>query len=200
MKPRFHIITPFNRPHNLPVFWEMFWAMNGAALWYPVCHDVRHAEAIYDAGFPNVLLYEHTQDFDICYAKINAALGSFEFPDGDYVGFLCDDDRYDDNVIHRLADRATGQDVLAISARRWERGVSPKWHGGVLSASKENTRVCHIGLEQFFVKAEVMSNYRFGNHGCADGELAEKLVADNRSFLWCSDLFVNWNCLPDTAS
>lgn len=196
MKPVFHIITPFSRPHNIPALAAMFQNMGSLVTWHPVCHDVSHADSLWDAGADTVLMHRHIEGWDLCYEKLNAALDYFSFPDEDYVGFLCDDDLYEPGVITELS-RNVGLQVLVISAKRWHRGKVPRFDGCVLEASRGNARPCHIGVEQLFVRADVMREYRFNNSRYADGELAERLLADGRSFFCCPDLFVGWNCLPD---
>ena len=184
----FHIITPFSRPWNLPVLREMFAAMPDWVLWYPFAFIGKpgdHCCGVFT--IPEVL------NWDPCCAKLNAAV---EYPPifgglADYIGFLCDDDWYPPNFFDGLKD-ATAE-VLIVPAVR---------HGGnsgpYLEAKPENMRRCHVGLEQFFVRADIMRQFRFNNSPTADGELIEALWARNRDgfAFYPNNPPVHWNKLP----
>ena len=200
----FHIITPFSRPQHVEKLVAMFIKAGGArndVLWYPVYHDPEHLKAIgHVRGWVRPInAGALPTDWDLCYWKCNLALDAIGQKDGDYYAFLCDDDTYEPGFFDRMRAVCT-QDVdipvppctMIVSERRY--GGNEKDFGGVLTACPENMRVCHIGLEQFFVPGEIMRGLRFNNHCCADGGMAENQLA-KRPCAYMPDLHVNWNLL-----
>ena len=197
---KFHIITPFSRPQNLPALEEMFGLVTSKpdVRWYPVTHDAAHwnaATLLNRSMAVRAIPCEADPEWDICYWKCNRGLDVLEIADGDYYGFLCDDDTYDPGFFDRLRDivNHTNAEVVTVSARRY--GGSPEIGGGLLEARAEHMGPCLIGLEQYFVRGSVMKLYRFGNHGCADGEMVSTNLAKHRC-VYVPNLFVNWNILP----
>jgi hypothetical protein len=59
-------------------------------------------------------------------------------------------------------------------------------------------------MEQFFIRGDIIQEFTegkpgelFRNHGCADGELIERLLARNPTgFRYVQNTAVNWNILP----
>lgn len=215
-----YVITPFSRPHNVPALVEMLSKAGGQVTWMPVIHSLdicavlntaRDDLAKVGVDFwgaylrpPGPAPGEPGCETDWCYWKCNAALRWVaESPragvsDLDYVGFLCDDDTYDAGLFDSIP---WGAPVHVVSARRY--GGAPEIGGGVLRACRENMRPCQVGLEQVFVRMDLMRmeagggmpTYRFGNHGCADGELWER-IGRECGCMYHPELFVNWNILP----
>lgn len=184
----FRIITPFSRWHNVPALIPMLQAA-GCNRWVPVTHD---RPFVSNMDWVQPMSVVVPEGHDPCYFKINFALDHLPPDRAVYYGFLCDDDTYDAGLINSL--RSSTAEVLVVSARRY--GNSPDIGGGVLVAAPENMRPCHVGLEQVFIRGDVVGNYHFAvDHGIADGELFERLGRE-RECAYHPTLFVNWNLLP----
>lgn len=183
---KFAVITPFSRPQHLVTMLETITNAGGGE-WFPVVHE---GHAFPDLDWVQPIHCPIPEHVDPCYFKINTAIESVALQADTYYGFLCDDDTYDAHVFEGMRNATTP--IVVISARRF--GGSPAVGGGVLHASPMNMHPCLVGLEQVFIRGDVLHRYRFGNHGCADGELFERL-AKEQGVTYFPDLFVNWNVL-----
>jgi hypothetical protein len=199
----FLVVTPFSRPQNLPALTAM-WAkarrgMEGQVRWLAICHDFS-AQMPLEGWIESPQVWVSDPSWNICYWKCNEGLRRL----GDmgvlnrehFIGFLCDDDTYDEGffaALNKVVDEAA--EVIVVGSRRY--GGSPSSFWGILPAAPENVRPCNIGLEQFFVRGDVMRDFQFENHSWADGRLAERLFARNMDgFRYLTETFVNWNILP----
>jgi hypothetical protein len=182
----FRIITPFSRPHNIPALVENL-PRAGVNRWIPIPHELVAFPALdWLQPLPSPV---QPAGWDLCYWKLNYAIDRIEYDPAVYYGFLCDDDTIDGGAIDQI--RFDGSEVLVISARRYAEGK----HCGSLIAAPENARVCHVGVEQIFIRGDVLSHYRFENACTADGQLVERLAAE-RQVKYFPEVFCNWNILP----
>jgi hypothetical protein len=202
----FVIITPFFRPHNvlplLGMWGRMFSNPSGVnpIRWLMMVASKKNPE-------PSWWIWEADctppeSGWDPCYYKCNEAISRLEnvgmLNKDHFVGFLPDDDCYDDGFFDALMP-VVGDDqseVIVTSSRRHNgtRLSEP----GILRANPENMRICHVGLEQFFVRGDVLKSVpRFENVSHADGLMVERLFARNKDgFRYLPDTFVNFNILP----
>jgi hypothetical protein len=200
----FNILMPFSRPHNTEALREMWKTacrgQIGESSLLAISHDVEHWRA-FGAGLliDEKDMWQTFEQWDKCYWKLNWGLDielTQRIPHADWFGFLCDDDTYDPGLFAAVekAVEIENPEVIVISSHRYDHKETP-WCD--LIATPENMRRCKVGLEQYFVRADVMTNHRFKNHSQADGELMEILFAKHsEGFKFLPDLFVNFNKLP----
>ena len=195
----FKIIMPFNRPKNAEAvktgFTDATQGMKGSAELIAVCSDKSYVGLFYSSNLVFLM-----SGFDICYWKINRTLDQIELKSDTFYGFICDDDLYEPDFFKNL-EKAIGNfspRVIVINMKRWYHESNPK---DELFAEPENMRVCHVGLEQIFIRGDIMEKYRFKNFPHGDGDLVERLYKDMpNDFIFLRNntphLFVNWNKLP----
>ena len=198
----FYILMPFSRGHNAEAVKKSFEAackgMKGLAHLIAICSNPEHIPLIRES----ILIYPKPV-FDPCYWKINMALAQIlPLPPNSFVGFICDDDALEEGFFAQLESEIGERNrprVAVVNMKRWFHGQNPV---DELGAGPGNMRVGTVGLEQYFIRGDVMSNWRFNetvHH--ADGDLMERMYRDiPNDFLFlpaCSPhLFVNWNNLP----
>lgn len=193
----FNIIIPFSRPNNAAkIIDDLALAregMRGQLRIHAVCHESDQVKL-----WENAIESKSPEGWDLCYGKCNVALEiltkTYNAAD-ECFAFLCDDDAYEKWIFRDIenAMEKFNAKVAVISSHRWG-------HSGVIQhdllATPENMRRCQVGVEQFFIRADVMKNYRFINSEQADGELMERLKNDiGNEFVYLPALFVNWNIL-----
>jgi hypothetical protein len=105
-----------------------------------------------------------------------------------------DDDAYEPRFFQDLAERiqkANNPQVAVVSMRRWMHRSTPVDH---LAATPAHMRVCSVGLEQIYVRADIAQHYRYGNSGIADGFMVEQLYREcGKGFAFFPELVTNWN-------
>ena len=205
MKINFSISMPFSRPHNVSPIKANFAAasegLNGTAKLYAVCSNPEHVKL-----FDRVLLTMPSGHWNLCYEKINQALNQI-LPDfgkmNDFYGQTCDDDLYDPKFFSLLESRIEASfneagflpSVVVVNMKRWFHESSPR---DELGANPQSMRVGLVGLEQYYIRGDVMANWRFRNYSHGDGDLMERMYAAiPNEFLFVPNLFVNWNKLPN---
>jgi hypothetical protein len=206
----FTVIMPFNRPHNADLINKSFASgcdgLRGKARLMAACHDSGHLPCI-----PGAQLVQLVHDWDFCYWKCNQILDRcFPVPSGiQYFGFTCDDDGYEpgffadlERVAGNCMNKGKPPGIMIVSMRRWYHESKPRPEAELI-AEPFNMQMGRIGLEQFYIRADIMERFRFCGQvqgrrfGGGDGELIIRLF--NRmpkEFLFIPDLFTNWNNLP----
>lgn len=199
----FVIITPFNRPQNMLSLLEMWDEAYGRGMeklrWLLMSGDKKNP-------MPENWIWEADcippkEVWDACYYKCNEAISRLDnvgmLNSDHFFGFLPDDDGYDTGFFKTVIPVSSeGQcEVIVVSSRR-HNGTKLE-HPGILPAREDHMRICHVGLEQFFVRGDVLKQFRFDNVSHADGQMVERLFARNKDgFRYLPDTFVNFNILP----
>jgi hypothetical protein len=204
MKIDFTILMPFSRPQNAEALWTAFNQARGETYLnlVAICGDKTHT-----THFRDPLLIHTPPGVNICYWKLNRAIEQFQNPTqrpriNHFYGFVCDDDTYCENFFPLLAQKISESadagflpEVVVVNMKRWHHLSAPQ---DELGANPQNMVPGRVGLEQFFIRADVLSNCRFKEtieH--ADGDMVERLHASRPSeFLFVTHPFVNWNNLP----
>jgi hypothetical protein len=171
-----HLLTPFSRPDNLPRLLVLLGPQR--IIWHPITGpDLRIPT--YRWVQPHQLSAPVPLEQDPAYWKLNRWIESQEIINDDWYGFLNDDDGLEDNVADMLRQQSS-QSVIIISMRRGMRcpaRVAGFRHDtSTLLAGPENMHVNSVGLEQMFVKGDVLRHLRFTNWSGADGQLIEHVV------------------------
>lgn len=113
-----------------------------------------------------------------------------------YWGLLNDDNAFDTGFFRRLSDSIAAErkdppPVVVVSMHRWFYQFSIQ---NTLAASKENMVRCKVGLEQLYIRLDVLRNYRLNSDAVADGVLAEQLLADfGDEVLYLPNLHIHFN-------
>lgn len=191
------IIMPFSRAHNAEAIKASFVSacdgFNGKARLIAVCSDEAHV-GLFDESVLTFL----PPGLDWCYFKCNQALENLQpsSPE-DYFGFVCDDDLYEPGFFASLEQLigASRPRVIVVNMKRWFHEVAVR---DELSAWPDSMRVGLVGLEQFYIRGDIMGRWRFNqnvSHG--DGDLMARLHAEMpHDFVFFRHLFVHWNKLP----
>jgi hypothetical protein len=174
--------------------------MVGKVIWVCVTDDHEHCHLIPEARWIVCLNKPH---WFFPYLMLNCALDQLLPMAGHlntYIGEMSDDDGIDPGFFHGLEEAAEANrkdgvtpEVLAVSMRRWFNGPAIV---DTLNPTPETMRIGMVGQEQLFIRADVMSLYRFENTPHSDGLLAEKLGRERPGCFCClHHLFVDWNKL-----
>ena len=153
-----HVITPFSRPQNARILVDHLARQGVAVTWHPIVSTVE---------FPADCLREWVKplqtfvpdDIDPFCHKLKTFLDSGRVVDGERYVVLCDDDLYEDGLL--AAVERMSEPVVVVSMLRGDR-VPARADGGYchsideLVAAPENMRVCHVGLQQCFIKGEIL--------------------------------------------
>lgn len=197
----FTIVMAFSRIKHVPSIKQTFKDatidFNGTLKVVPVCDTVEQVNCWQDVEWADPILVLKKKGWFMGHWMLNVALDQLfpvENPLTHYCGTWTDDDAYENGFFAALSDRiekAENPQVAAVSMRRWHHKSTPQDH---LTADASHMHVCAVGLEQIYVRADVMQHYRYGNSPIADGFMVEQLYREcGKDFLFCNDLVVNWN-------
>lgn len=187
-----NILTPFSRKENKQLLTDHLRSFD--IDWYPIIHeDIEFNE---DWTYPfRVPLPEGV---DPCYYKVNYFLDNHCLMPDEYYGVLCDDDFYEKDFFRKLNEHL-GPTVLIVSMKR---GLHERKEQGklihpisTLTASVDNMRLEHIGIEQMFIKGWLLKKLRFLNFSGADGYMAEFLAKHIKDIKYIPDAYVLFNWL-----
>lgn len=198
MTPRqYFVIMPFSRPHNLAAILASFELAKGAieddVALLLVCHENQRFDDL--PPWAVQIFVTVPKGENPCYSKINFAINLLGArSSAQYVGFCCDDDTYDPGFFPAIDKINYNPVAIAVSANRH----GPAGERSVLEGCPENMRECHVGLEQVFIRADILIDEVFRtDYENADGYLFERLhLAYQKNFVFFKDVFVNWNILP----
>jgi hypothetical protein len=128
---------------------------------------------------------------DKCYGKINAVIDRGLDPER-YYSVLCDDDLLPHDFFRKL-----GTPVKPITIVSMLRGQHAKFHPcHMFLAHPTHMRIDYVGLEQFIIRGDYFSRYRFEDASNADGRFVQKVVNENQSQVaYRPDVNVYFNAL-----
>ena len=140
--------------------------------WHPIC-DVR---VDFPAPWIVPIFVVPPPEWDPCYWKHNYWIETQPIVDGDWYGFMNDDDGYEPNVMDMIRSK-TSSHVVVISMKRGHHVPPDEPHGtSTLKAAPENMRLCSVGVQQLFVRGYVLRTMRFVNDHFADGLMVESVT------------------------
>lgn len=163
----------------------------------PVCDKVEQVLCWTDTPYAKPVLALGRPGWFQGHYLLNVALDQCfpaEDPLNHFFGTWTDDDAYEPRFFQDLAERlyaAGNPQVGVVSMRRWMHKSAPVDH---LAATPAHMRVCSVGLEQIYVRSDIMQHYRYGNSPIADGFMIEQLYREcGKGFAFFPELVTNWN-------
>ena len=153
-----NVITPFSRPENARIVRDHLAWQGVAVTWHPVVSSVALPVDCLRAWVKPLRTSVPAGADPFCW-KLRAFVESGRIVDGERYGVLCDDDLYGDGVLRAVAGMS--EPIVVVSMLRGHR-VPERADGGYchsideLVAAPENMRVCHVGLQQCFIKGEIL--------------------------------------------
>jgi hypothetical protein len=200
---------PFSRPRNAQAVADMLPARNDFT-WHAICSEPEAAKAVLSCDTwvqTDVEMVSVPSGVDPCYYKINRWMERRIKGLGEgfvhYVGFGCDDDGWPagfwDYVLGELSKIPT---MLVVNMERGNRvpGRPGSAHCSKLFAAFSNMRRYHVGLEQYFVRASLMTGEMFDERqSTADGMMAWRLARklDDVKYANPADPSVQFNWLEN---
>jgi hypothetical protein len=185
-----HIITSFSRLDRKDWYINMLESKN--IIWHPILHyntdqtdpsdKFQPLTKKEDIEFNRLWIQPHfikniPSNIDICYYKLDDFIqNSQTIIDSDRYCFMNDDDWMEDDTFDFFNTTKLNEDVVFVSMKRGY-GQQPGYPNGhptsTLIAHPANMQVGTIGLEQYFVKGNILKQIRFDVHnGCTDGLIA----------------------------
>jgi hypothetical protein len=196
----FTVIMAFSRLKHVPSVKQTFIdarkGFDGGFRVIPVCDTIEQVLCWQESPYEPILALKRPEWF-AGHRLLNVALDQLIpllNPMNHYVGTWTDDDAYEDGFFDALSKRITGAgnpQVAICSMRRWMHQAKPVDH---LTADAAHMKVCSVGLEQVYVRSDIMQHYRYGNSPIADGFMVEQLYKEcGKGFAFFPELVTNWN-------
>jgi hypothetical protein len=140
------------------------------------------------------------QFWERCNNSINWFIENHTLSQKEYYGILNDDDGYEDDFFKKIHEYIENRDDLNLLICSMKRGynipkdvVPVRRHPtNTLIASPNNMKVGGVGVEQFFIKGELLKKHRLPISTCGDGELITELVRTYKTH-YLPDVFVLFN-------
>ena len=212
---KIHVVTPLGRPENARAVYAGLMRA-GCDRWHVVTHqphqqiDIPHDVNVVNASPRGLAAHDLSvgkEPFDWCYSKLNAFIERLDTLHGlnvayqgdDYYGFLCDDDGVDEAFFCKLResveDCIVGPDVIFCSMHYAPPGKPGNKNADLILSSSSDVKVGMVGLEQYYVRGDVLRQHRFREkEHAADGMLATELLK-MRECVFVPDVFVKFNAL-----
>lgn len=196
---KFNIITPLARFENFEKLKNSLRKHN--IVWHILVdqgtnHQIEEDEWINVYVCPN-----QGSDFWVrCNNAINWFVENFEPLENEYYGILNDDDNYEENFFEKIKNKFTennNPELIIVSMLRGNKiptDVVPiRRHPTTpLLADSRNMRVGGVGVEQFFIKGNLLKKHKIPLTAHGDGEFVVELVKNYKT-TYLSDCFVLFN-------
>lgn len=195
----FNIITPLARYENFAKQKEHL--KNKNIKWHIITDEGSNFKINTDEDWINhyVCPNKGSQFWERCNNSINWFIENHIYNPEEFYGILNDDDGYEDNFFEKISNCIvnTNTKLVICSMKRGDNtpidAVPVRRHPTTtLVANPINMRVGGVGVEQFFIKGELLKKHKIPVTTCGDGELIGELVKTYNAF-YIPDVFVLFN-------
>lgn len=202
----FHVITPLARFGNIKTLINILKPQQ--ITWHVITDDDNKHPIHFDE--PWIFHYICPNNCTDFWARSNNSINWFietqDIKKEEYYCVLNDDDGYENNFFHKLQNEIMkasfsnkSTDLIITSMKRGYQIPKNlplvKQHPiNTLLAEPKNMKVCHVGVEQFFIKGKLLKNHRLPITPYGDGELIMELVNCYET-LYLPHLYVLFNYL-----
>lgn len=184
----FHVVTPYSRECYLPKVAASLKDQN--VIWHIIpAHGTEVPKEIAKLPWVNINIYKYEHPpVDWCYSKLNYFINEFPIIDTDYYGFLNDDDLATPKMFDKLRQAAKSKPEVIFLSMHYAAEID-------LIAQTSNSRISKVGLEQFYVRGDILKQHRFRiDCPAADGHMAVTLFKC-RQHVMLPKVFVIFNAL-----
>jgi hypothetical protein len=197
----FNIITPLARYGNVPDLINHLKPKN--IKWHVITDsDSENSFTFNDDWVSHYVCPNEGVEFWVrCNNSINWFISNTDIQDNEYYGILNDDDGYEDlffeKLRYRISQTNLNNDLIICSMLRGHNtpvDAEPvrRHPTNTLIACPESMFVGSVGVEQFFVKGEILKKHRLPLTTCGDGELISELVKTYEA-TYLPDIYVWFN-------
>lgn len=160
-----HLICPFRRTNLIPTLIPYLEKQN--SFYYPICspEDISAFDGINKEWLKPFLYTKQQNHIDhstICFGKCNQFMDNHSFIDGDYYGFVGDDDAHEDGFFDILKQQTK---TIVLCNHYGGDSIPPEGHahppGSRIIESLDDMCVNHIGFGMYFGKGSLIKNMRF---------------------------------------
>lgn len=212
---KINLLTPFYRDQNFHDIIKFLSKVKENVRWVPLCASEK--EPIFESMLSGVgslrdIIHPFYAGFDSSYNThtidsasspaftklntfINTHIKQFPHRDDDYFTVMMDDDLYENNVFSEIVKHT--EEVVFISMKRGDHIPEDNQmrHGtSTLFATPDSLIANNAGLQQAFMRANIIKNIRFANHHLSDGIVVEHLK-HNHQYVLRPDLYSLFNYL-----
>jgi hypothetical protein len=180
----FNIITPLARYENLEKQKNHLRDKN--VKWYIITDD--NSDVMINVDEPWIFHYicpnKGNEFWERCNNSINWFIENHITSPNEYYGILNDDDGYEDIFFEKIKKSIGEKNDVKLIICSMKRGhnipndvVPVRRHPtNTLLADPNNMKVGRVGVEQFFIKGNLLKNHKIPLTTCGDGELITELV------------------------